>query len=146
MATEMRSLPHAAEIDALFDGIEQIYQNDVIDERALIEPTIERWRWDEPAIGISWIDLAHDSISKNLLCRALGDHAPFHFTVEINAWLDSDVAPVGIGRVRHWRHEVVAEDVRVNPHADKLRGVIIAAFNRASELTQRDLTETEALT
>jgi hypothetical protein len=93
----------AAGIGLVLDELDE-HLNRIAKEKRL--ETVERWRWDEPAIRLSWF--ADDAIGRNVqvLVNRL-DAGVFEVVTEVNAWKDSDVQAAR--RVRHWQHEQIPD-------------------------------------
>lgn len=144
MSTDRKPWVDADKLDEMFDEVHRIYVADLIEERGLVDARIERWRWDEPVIAVTWIDRDRGWIAKSLRCVANRDAAST-FNVQIDAWLDEDVEPTGLGRVRRWCYDVTAAGIAVDPRLDRLRYAIKDAFERVTPLTKEDLTLTEDL-
>lgn len=107
----MSIVEDAEQIDQAFDSVEEILE-EALGEYEIEDARVDRWRWDEPTIVLSWE--GEDSI-----CRNIGvyfDKNNEEFEVEENAWVDSDMRdfdeissdePVEEGVVRFWyRNEV----------------------------------------
>lgn len=64
--------------------------------------TIERWRWDQPEIVMSWVPIGGTpELGKNIRVYVqVGAPAPFTCSVASNAWLDEPLSHDTIRR--HW--------------------------------------------
>lgn len=89
-------------LDRLLDVAESALHA-VAAEHGLREARLDRWRWDQPEVVLSWVDRDRQNIGKSIRLYVDEEDGFFLCTVEINAWRDElDKA----GRpVRRWRHE-----------------------------------------
>ena len=130
---------------AMLDSILSIAEGpirSVIREHQLTRASVERWRWDEPEITLTWLDTTQGYISKNVRFMIEPIEAgkfyygpPYVFATEANAWLDED-SETGESRTRRWQHEKVVEvkEVRNLEHAS---GEISEAIWRTYEVAAR---------
>lgn len=70
------------------------------------EVNIERWRWDQPEIVMSWDSRGMTpDLGRNIRVYVRNaDPPPYRCSVEANAWLDEPLA--GNALVRHWENYV----------------------------------------
>ena len=108
-------------------------------EYKLKQASIERWRWDEPIITLTWADSDHISRNINVLI-ILEEPPPYRLLVEGNAWQDTDRAEGKI-RVRHWQHTEI-DSVWLPQTLE----AIDEAYFKVSKWSIDDLTRKEHLT
>jgi len=120
---------------------------------------VERWRWDEPEITLSWRETQQPYVSKNirffidspedlLSDVSLGNY--YFFAIETNAWLDED-SETGTDRVRRWEYrptgrgtldfaQLSVEDLE--GEVDEIHLKMEDAYAIASNLSYEDLSRT----
>ena len=92
-------------INAILDAAEPALLR-VAAKHELREIKVERWRWDQPEIVLSWVSWGTTAdLSRNIrvYVRAIGPSL-YQCSVESNVWLDEP--QVGNALVRHWEHYV----------------------------------------
>lgn len=123
-----------AGLDAILDTLEELlspFTNN------LNRASIERWRWDEPVMTLTWV--GSDQVARNIHALIV-EKAPYSegrtVEVEVNAWRDED-SEDGQARVRKWRHQnmgaVSTDDV------PKLRSTLTQALDVVSRWNLEDL-------
>lgn len=116
------------ELDGILDTVEEVFLALTV-ELGLKQTSIERWRWDEPVITLTWV--GSDDISRNIHALIIPEGSfPYKLLVEGNAWQDKDEVEGRI-RVRKWQH--VEIDREVSPDRSELRRAIDKAYSKVSE-------------
>lgn len=110
------------------------------EENDLHHANVEHWRWDVPAVSLSW--LAADDIGRNVLARVCPGLRP-EVEVESNAW--SDLATSEGGDVRQWQHKRVGS-FPIGADPAMLRDLLANALFVASAWKPEDLKRSELLT
>jgi hypothetical protein len=142
---------HEERYDVLAEILD-IVQNALVElltSKNLRRPSIERWRWDQPVVTLSWV--APDYIDRNINAMVLHDTTnPSVLHIEANAWKDDSVG-IPYRSVRLWKH-LDAGDVPVSLHSKpitldsrRLRELINVAYNTVVELGIHDLEERELI-
>lgn len=126
------------EIDNILNKVEEVLLS-LTSEYKLKQVSIERWRWDEPVITLTWTDSGHISRNINALIILEGP-SPCRLLVEGNAWQDTDEAEGKI-RVRHWQHTEI-DSVWLPQTLE----AIDEAYSKVSKWSTDDLTRREHLT
>src|SRR6266511_5894703 len=125
MAVRVRSsadhveAPRYEELDRLLDIAEPALHT-IAAEHGLHQARVDRWRWDQPEVVLSWVDRDRQDIGKSIRFYIDEEDGFFLCSVECNAWRDR---PDKAGRpVRRWRHEAIgswrvrgAEGASANP-------------------------------
>lgn len=125
------------ELDGILNNVEQFIPP-LVTQYELTQVSIERWRWDEPVITLSWV--GGDDISRNIHALVTeGSSSTYELAVEINAWQDED-REEGKVRVRNWYHEEV-ERCSVPPNGHELQEILNTACMKVIGWTRETLTE-----
>lgn len=110
MAVRLRSVadrvqaPHYEELGRLLDVAEPALHA-IAAEHGLREARLDRWRWDQPEVVLSWVDRDRQNIAKSIRFYVDEEDGRFRCSVEVNAWRDGpDKAGLP---VRRWRHELI---------------------------------------
>jgi hypothetical protein len=110
MAVRVRSsadraeAPRYEELDRLLDVAEPVLHA-VAAEHGLNQARVDRWRWDQPEVVLSWVDGDRQNVAKSIRFSVDEGDGFFLCSVEVNAWRDG---PDKAGRpVRRWRHEAI---------------------------------------
>lgn len=90
-------------INSILDAAESALL-DVAVEHHLRGVNVERWRWDQPEVVMSWLTFGESrELDKNIrVFVGVGGAAPFTCSVESNVWLDEHRS--GNKIVRHWEY------------------------------------------
>jgi len=126
------------EIDNILNKVEEVLLS-LTSEYKLKQASIERWRWDEPVITLTWTDSDHISRNINALIIPEGPLS-YRLLVEGNAWQDTDAAEGKI-RVRHWQHTEIDTAWLPQP-----LDAIDEAYSKVSKWNIDDLKRKEHLT
>jgi hypothetical protein len=92
------------EIDQVLSLVESILHT-VAAEHGLRQARIDRWRWDQPEIVLSWITQDTQNIAKSIRFDVNDEKDFYHWSVEVNAWKDERQEGK---HLRRWRHEQIA--------------------------------------
>lgn len=122
------------ELDKILDDVEEAFLSLII-ERKIRRATIERWRWDEPVITLSWVGA--DDISRNAHALVEGNSPAYSLKIEVNAWRDKD-RQEGDERVRHWQHKEI-DLVSVSDDMILLRQALGKGYSIVANWTEQDL-------
>lgn len=95
------------EINKILDEVQGVFHT-LLSEKPdeLKQPAIERWRWDEPGITLTWIGPDHIGRNIHASVAAPNDYRP-RLEIQVNAWKDEDQGPEGMTSGRRWRHDPV---------------------------------------
>ena len=132
------------ELDKILDIIEP-HLLSIAGKHKLTGTSIERWRWDEPGIMLSWIDTERN-VGKNIHLWIKREAPPYELVTEINAWRDEDIDG-GERRVRKWAHYEIARESVSSPEEvqDQVPLWISKAYESVSSWDEKDLKETHYL-
>lgn len=130
------------ELDRILDTVEEVLLS-LANEYKLKQASIERWRWDEPVITLTWVGSDHISRNIHALITQEG-FSPYKLLVEGNVWQDKDEAEGKI-RVRHWQQAEV-DSVQVPLDMPQLRRAIGEAHSKVSKWSTGDLERKAHLT
>ena len=119
-----------AKLDKFLDDVQPLLLR-LASEHALKQPAVERWRWDEPAVSLTW--LGPENISRNM--RAVIDGETL--AAEVNAWQDEDEEG-GRQRVRYWKYEHFGL-MAVPVDRDQLWSRLEEAYRAVSSWKRNDL-------
>lgn len=100
---------------------------------------VERWRWDEPDVTLTWTD--HAGVGKSV--HAVIDTEKSTVRLEVNAWRDKDFED-GKVRVRNWRHQTIGV-ANVPLDVNALGRLIDDAYDIARRWGADDLKESVTL-
>ena len=134
-------------IDGILDLVHRALTS-LMDEYKLTGATVERWRWDQPVITLSW--MGQDQTRLNIhgvVVDANGEPlgvdaaatSSSMLRIEANAWRDQDIED-GKRRVRNWIHK----DLGV-VGTDKVASRVSEAYSEASGWGVDDLKETATI-
>jgi hypothetical protein len=149
MAARVRSVadrveaPRYEELDRILDVAEPALHA-LAAVHGLHEARIDRWRWDQPEVVLSWLDRDRQDVAKSIRFYIDEEDDLVRCSVEVNAWRDG---PDKAGRpVRKWRHEAIgAWRVRGAEEASADRGrvseTLAKAFDTVAEWDARSLTK-----
>lgn len=119
------------ELDKILDNVEAAYTSLVT--RKNMSASIERWRWDQPIITLSWTSA--DFISRNIHAYVREDR---ELLTEVNAWYDEDLSHNG--RVRHWKHKTT-DSLPISADSEQIDQAITSAFDQMSRWGKKDLSD-----
>ncbi|MDX1992116.1 MAG: hypothetical protein SF029_06990 [bacterium] len=111
-ATTKRFTVDFEHLDETLDAINEVMQQ-VAGHHKLRKTEIERWRWDQPSISLTWP--CDDFIQRKILASLdIGSGVPadlYRLNVTVDAWKDDTlVVDDGIRvPVRYWNHERIQE-------------------------------------
>ncbi len=101
---------------------------------------IERWRWDEPVITLTWLDFSDDYIYKNMHALIIIEGNEMIMEIEVNAWRDTDEEKK---RVRYWKHEKVGQETLDESKPEKvlepIKKLVFKGYSRVSKWSKEDL-------
>jgi len=125
--------PSYEEADAVLAAVDKQLQLLRKSEDLPGDPWIERWRWDEPGITLTWLEEIGEAeyIGKNIHAQIVGDHVD----VEINAWSDKDIETT---RKRYWEHSYVNK-FKVPLNEKEVHDVLWDAYSKISPWTFKSL-------
>jgi len=127
------------ELDGILDTIEELFSS--LAERyehRLAQVSIERWRWDEPVITLTWV--GSDDIRRNIHALIVHEGSyPYELLLEANAWEDRDLEEGKI-TVRNWRHDKVGR-VQIPFQRSELQKTVNEAYSTVSSWSGQDLKE-----
>lgn len=126
-----------SELDAILGAVEPLLLS-CAGEFKLQRTSIERWRWDEPQITLTWS--ARDGTDINRSVQVSIDEKTLATSVEITGWRDED-RDEGITRVRSWKHVVTTSHLDPGDIAAKLPSKLKHAFTKVASWTPKDLSQ-----
>lgn len=136
------------ELDALLRSVDPLLRALAANHR-LTPGDIERWRWDEPTIVLTWEDPVHQGIGKNIAVSIADGEPTGVLRVEVNAWLDRTERN-GTGMVRRWEHaEIDALRATLStddqPWNEALVATLQCAYQRVAAWSADSLHRTQRL-
>ncbi len=139
----MRQNPHRRDYEKLNEILDEVQTNFalLLVQQRLRRASIERWRWDQPAITLSWI--GGDDVNRNMNALIV-EHGPLPtgLSIEVNAWKDK---VLDTGRMmRLWNHRATGRlSLPVQPN--QLVELVQLAYNMVAQWSLSDLTEEEPI-
>lgn len=121
------------ELEKILSRVEEVFLDFAAQSR-LRGVRIERWRWDEPDITLTWVD--PDNISRSIHA-VIEQGPPSTLELEVNAWQDEE-GEEGKIRIRHWKHSNIAR-LKIPYELEYLSDAVKQGFGQVGSWTKSSL-------